>query len=332
MIVQPVGEGPRTAHLEEIADGVFAYMAPSWGWGYSNAGLVTGETGSLVVDTLADLPSTAAMLEAMGRVTSCRPITTVVNTHAHPDHCWGNQLLVGDGVQIVASEATAAEMALNPPTNMRMLFGALDALDPTFRLFVERAFGSFDLDGIELALPTSTFEHTMTVAVGHRKVMLTDVGAAHTTGDTIAWLPAERVLFTGDILFNRVTPVVFEGPIGNWIRACDELIALDPAVIIPGHGPLATVADIELSRDYLELIDTGTRKRCANGMSLTEIITDLDAEIDRSEFAVWGDRERIAANVTAVWTELHPDDPAPAVLDIFMAMATYLESHQNSST
>ncbi len=83
-----------TKGLHEVADGVWAYLQPDGGWGWSNAGLVTGDNTSLLVDTLFDLRLTAEMLDEMRRTTpSAERITTVVNTHANGDHCYGNALL-----------------------------------------------------------------------------------------------------------------------------------------------------------------------------------------------------------------------------------------------
>ncbi|MEL6984472.1 MAG: MBL fold metallo-hydrolase, partial [Actinomycetota bacterium] len=96
-----------------MGDGVFAYLQPDGGWGWSNAGLVAGGEGSLLVDTLFDLRLTAEMLDAMSTVTAGRPIQTLVNTHANGDHCYGNQLV--EGATVIASEASAAEMDQTPP-------------------------------------------------------------------------------------------------------------------------------------------------------------------------------------------------------------------------
>ncbi len=92
---------PFTRGLHGVAEGVHAYLQPDGGWGWSNAGLVEGDDASLLVDTLFDLHLTGRMLEAMGEVTARRPIGTLVNTHANGDHCYGNELVVGPGVDIV---------------------------------------------------------------------------------------------------------------------------------------------------------------------------------------------------------------------------------------
>src|SRR6187401_240374 len=105
--------------LHDVADGCHAYLQPDGGWGWSNAGLVAGDGASLLVDTLFDLKLTADMLDAMRVVTDTSPIATLVNTHANGDHCYGNQLV--DQAEIIASSATAHEMAEVPPAMMAAL-------------------------------------------------------------------------------------------------------------------------------------------------------------------------------------------------------------------
>ncbi len=97
---------------------------------------------------------------------------------------------------------------------------------------------AYEFGGIKPRLPGRTFTGAETLDVGGRRVELIEVGPAHTTGDAIAWLPDARVAFAGDILFNGVTPIMWAGPVGNWIAAIERIEALDPAVVVGGHGPI----------------------------------------------------------------------------------------------
>ena len=96
--------------LHELGDGCHAYLQPDGGWGWSNAGLIVGDGRSLLVDTLFDLRLTAAMLDAMADLTATAPVSSLVNTHANGDHCYGNSEVVAawPDVEIVASTAAAA--------------------------------------------------------------------------------------------------------------------------------------------------------------------------------------------------------------------------------
>jgi len=310
--------------LSEVADGVFAWVQPDGSWGLSNAGLVQGDGSSLLVDTLFDLRLTQRMLDAMSPLTGAAPIGTVVNTHANGDHCFGNQLVDGDGVGFVTSKATSDELAEVPPGRLKSL---LDSSEGVLGEFFQFAFGAFDFDGITVPPVTSTFSGRTELAAGNRTVELIEVGPAHTEGDILAWLPAERVLFTGDILFIGGTPIMWAGPIGNWIAACDLIERLDPAVVVPGHGPLTDrdgAADVGA---YLRLVRDGVTTRHAAGMGPREASLDLDLEINGSRFGAWSDRERLVTTVHTLWKELEPGYEPPDVMAIFSMMADDWKTH-----
>ena len=204
-----------TAGVHELGDGCFAYLQPDGGWGWSNAGLIVGDGQSLLVDTLFDLELTAAMLDSLTPVTDGSPVDTVVNTHANGDHCYGNGEIARrrPGVEIVASVATAEEMTDVPPAMLAALNQAPGEVGDLFRSF----FGEFRFEGIELVAPTRVFEGRLDLDVGGRRVELIEVGPAHTAGDTIVHVPDCATVYTGDILFIGGTPIVWAGPLSNWI-------------------------------------------------------------------------------------------------------------------
>ena len=305
--------------LLEVADGVHAYLQPAGTWGWSNAGLLVGDAASLLVDTLFDLDLTRRMLDAMAALTGTRPIETVVNTHANGDHCYGNQLLAGDGVEIVASAAAARELEEVTPALLDLLVTA--SVGTPLEAFVQHAFGRFTFAGIEVPPVTTTFTGRHEVVAGERRGELIQVGPAHTAGDVIAWLPDERVVFTGDILFIGGTPIMWAGPIGNWIAACELIESLDPAVIVPGHGPLTDLAGVRAVAAYLRTVRDGIAARHAAGFGLETAVADLDAELDRSPYAGWTDRERLIVTAHQVWAELEPAHEVPDALGLMGAMA-----------
>lgn len=304
--------------LVEIADGVHAYLQPQATWGWSNAGVVIGDGQSLLVDTLFDLDLTATMLAAMRPHTAAAPIATVVNTHANGDHCYGNQLLAGPDVDFVGSEAAGQEMSDVPPS----LMAQLQTLDEQpLAGFLQHAFGEFRFDGIDVPPLTTTFEGVLDVDVAGIPVSLRVVGPAHTGGDVIAWLPEQRVLFTGDILFIGSTPIMWAGPIGNWLRACDLIRELEPAVIVPGHGPLTDTRGVDDVADYLRFVRDAVAARHAAGMNPIDASRDIDLEVNGTRFSHWTDRERLVVTVHAAWRELDPNYQAPDALGLLRAMA-----------
>jgi len=310
----------RAVGFHELGDGCFAYLQGDGGWGWSNAGLIVGDGQSLLVDTLFDLELTAAMLDAMAAVTSAAPIATVVNTHANGDHCYGNGEVTRrrPGVEIVASEATAHEMAEVPPSLLAGLNKAPGDVGELFRGF----FGEFNFDGIELVPPTRTFTERLQIDVGGRHAELIEVGPAHTAGDTIVHLPDCATVYTGDILFIGGTPIVWAGPLSNWVAACDLMLDLDVRTVVPGHGPVTDRAGIVDVRDYLSFVEREATERHDAGMDAFDAARDIGRAIGADErFSSLGEFGRIAVNVDAVYRSLDPEYQSPNVVEQFRRMA-----------
>ena len=299
-----------TLGLHELSNGCHAYLQPDGGWGWSNAGLIVGEGASLLVDTLFDLKITQKMLDTMAHATEKAPISTVVNTHANGDHCYGNQLL--SGKEIIASAATAHEMSEVPPAMLAALNSAPGEVGDLFRHF----FGEFDFEGIEPTLPTKTFTGKHSVIVGGRVVELVEVGPAHTAGDTLVFVPDARTVYTGDILFIGGTPIVWAGPLDNWIAACDLICSSDVEHIVPGHGPLTDKAGVTAIRDYLAYVQDEATERFNGGMDAWDAARDIAL----NGFAEWGEFGRLAVNVDTVYRTLSGAHKSPDVVEQFRRM------------
>src|SRR3954447_7550069 len=311
-----VTKGHYTIGLHELGDGCFAYLQPDGSWGWSNAGLVAGEGASLLVDTLFDLRLTQRMLEAMTPVTSTAPIATLVNTHANGDHCYGNELV--QQAEIVATTAAAHEMTEVPPA---MLAGLMTVEGDVGALF-RRFFGDFEFEGIDVRLPTRTFDGRLDVEVGGRVIELIEVGPAHTAGDALAYVPDARTIFTGDILFIGGTPIVWAGPLTNWVAACDLMLGMDVDVVVPGHGPITDKAGIAGVRDYLSFVDEAAGQRHAACIDAWDAAREIAAEINaRPDFGSLGEFGRIAVNVDTVYRHLDPAYTSPNVVEQFRRMA-----------
>jgi cyclase len=304
-----------TKGLHELADGVWAYLQPDGGWGWSNAGLVTGDDDSLLVDTLFDLRLTADMLEQMRAVApAARRITTVVNTHANGDHCYGNALLAGS--EIIATARCAEEMLQLPPATMAAMLRSADSLGPAGP-FLQRIFSPFHFEDVPLAVPTRTFEGQLDVLVGGRAVSLVEVGPAHTAGDAVVHLVDDGVVFTGDILFHGGHPIVWSGPVAHWLAACDRVLDLQPSVVVPGHGPLATPEALVDLKGYFELLTREARVRFEAGLTPLRAAQDIDL----GPYAGWSEPERVVANVHALYRDFGGGAPTDA-LTLMGEMAT----------
>ncbi len=310
----------RSTDLVELGDGCHGYFQGDGGWGWSNSGLVVGDGVSLLVDTLFDLRLTAAMLDRMAPLTAGAPITSLVNTHANGDHCYGNSEVTRRfaGTDIVASNATAHEMAEVPPAMLAALNQAPGEVGELFRSF----FGEFHFDGIELEPPTTTFDGRFTIDVGGRAIELIEVGPAHTAGDTIVHVPDASTVYTGDILFIGGTPIVWAGPLSNWISACDLMLGLDVDTVVPGHGPLTDRSGIVAVRDYLSFVQSEARSCFDAGVDAFDAAREIGRSIGADErFNELGEFGRIAVNVETVYRTLDPAHVTPDVVEQFRRMA-----------
>ncbi len=250
--------------LAQVSGGSYAWLQPDGGWGLSNAGLIVGEAGSVLVDTLFDLPRTRRMLAALEAVTASAPIRTVVNTHGNGDHWFGNEFA---------------------------------GITPTY--------------------PTRTFDGELALDVGGVQVVLIDVGPAHTAADTVVYCERDSVVFTGDIVFAGATPVVWAGPVSNWITACRRIADLGAEHLVPGHGSVSPVSRAQDMVDYLEFVHAEASHRHDRGMSAQQAAR----EIELGSFAGWPEAERLAVNVATVYRELDGDESLPNGPVMYACMA-----------
>ena len=301
--------------LTDLGNGTFAYLQPDGSWGWSNAGLITDGDQSLLVDTLFDLHLTRDMLASMRNAApkAAAQIGTLVNTHHNGDHCYGNECV--HGAEIIASAHAAEEMKREQPTLLAGFLKAAPGLGLTGE-YLKHCFGAFDFEGITPTLPTTTFSGRLQRKVGNKSVDLIEVGPAHTGGDILVHVPSDRTVFTGDILFIEGTPIMWAGPVGNWIEACEQILKLDCETIVPGHGPVTDKRGVKAVQSYLGYIRDEARKRYDAGLSARDAAHDIAL----GDYDSWGDAERIAVNVASLYREFANDHTPPNPAELFALM------------
>ncbi|MDL4821146.1 MBL fold metallo-hydrolase [Actinomadura opuntiae] len=282
----PGRDGPGEPRLEEVSDGVFAYVQPDGTWWINNTGFLAGERGVISVDACSTERRTRAYLEAIGRVT-VRPVRTLVNTHHHGDHTFGNYLF--PGATIVGHERTRENaLAWGGP-------------------FDEPFWTKVDWGGVEVEPPFLTYTDGVTLWSDDLRCEVRHVGtAAHTTNDSIVWIPERRVLFCGDLLFNGGTPFVMQGSVAGTIAVLEEVVApLDAATIVPGHGPVAGPELIGDVLGYLRFLQATAAQAKAAGLAPLEAAR----ETDLGPYAELTDAERIVGNLHRAYAELDGLEP-----------------------
>ncbi|WP_313823285.1 MBL fold metallo-hydrolase [Citricoccus sp.] len=258
--------------LQQLAEDVWAYIQPDGGWMINNMGLIAHPDGLTSVDVTSTERRTLDYLDAIEATVGGR-VQRLVLTHAHPDHCNGASLL--PEAEIIAHRSVADELR------------APHTLAP-------HIFTPFDQGSVAPRPPTVVFDQAVTIAPGDRPIEVRHPGTiAHTSGDSYVWLPAERVLFTGDLVFNGGTPFALSGSLRGWQQALDDLAALDPVTVVPGHGPVGGPELFEPVRAYLSFVVAAAADADRHGLCPLDAARGLDL----GPFSRWPERERIVGNL-----------------------------------
>lgn len=311
-----LGIKPFNKGLSDLGNNIYCYLQPDGGWGWSNAGLIADGDESLIVDTLFDEDLTLEMLDSMksAEPKGMKNIRALINSHSNGDHCNGNNCVDTD--EVISSEATLEEMSHESPEMMAALLKQAPEMGTLGKYFLE-CFGSFNFEGVTKRLPNTTFTGQTQRQVGDKIVELIEVGPAHTNGDILVHVPSDKVVFTGDILFIEGHPILWAGPVKNWINACDRIISMEVDFVVPGHGPVTDNRGVKAVRDYLAYIDTESRERFESGMSALEAAKEIDLDL----FSTWGDGERIAVNVNSLYREYKGEEKREEITLLFQQMA-----------
>ncbi|MGW5849572.1 MBL fold metallo-hydrolase [Streptomyces sp. NPDC055254] len=266
-------------YLVQPAPGVYAYVQPDGGWCLNNAGFVTDGGQTLLVDTAATQRRALALRAAVVGAGAPLP-RTVVNTHHHGDHTYGNAVFAPEALIVGHERARAEQLAAGHQ---------LEMIWPTT-----------DFGAIEITAPDLTYSGRLTLHVGGTDVRVLHPGVAHTTGDSIVWLPRQRVVFTGDLVFAGGTPFLAMGSLAGSLRALELLRSLDAETVVPGHGPLTDGSAYDSTERYLRYV--AGLAAAGREKGLTPLETARQADL--GEFAAWRESERLVANLHRAYAEL----------------------------
>jgi cyclase len=274
--------------VQDLGKGFHVFVQLDGSWGLNNVGIYTGRDGVILIDTTFTEHRARALRAAVGEL-STHPIRTVLNTHHHGDHTYGNYLfpeatIIGHELCRSATIATGFE--------------------------TKKWFPDVDWGDIRISPPTVTFRDELTVWCDDVAATLRFVGPAHTTNDVYVWVPEHRLLFAGDLVFNGGTPFVVMGSISGLLRALDEIDGLGAHTVVPGHGSVAGPETIGHQRDYLRWLQDHARAGFDSGVEPLE----LARRIDLGAFAGLTDSERLVGNLHRAYSELR-GEPLGGPLD-----------------
>ena len=281
--------------LEEVSDGIFAYIQLDGSWGLNNTGFIAGSESLIAIDSCFTERRSRAFRDTI-RSVSGLPVKTLVNTHHHADHTHGN-FVFRDEALIIGHELCRKEV-IESGVATKALFPGVDWGD------------------IEVAPPFVTFENWMALYSDDLRIELIYVGPAHTTNDILVWLPERRVVFTGDVIFNGGTSFALMGSISGWLEALEHLRSLGADRIVPGHGAVSGPEVIDEVGAYLRFVQDVASKGYEAGVSPLEAAR----ETDLVRFAELLDPERLVGNLHRAYSELR-GEPRGAPLQLAQAFA-----------
>jgi glyoxylase-like metal-dependent hydrolase (beta-lactamase superfamily II) len=265
----------KKVSFSEIGPGLFAYTAQ----GDPNSGVIVGDDGCIVVDAQATPAMARDVVARVARVTD-KPIKYVALSHYH-------------AVRVLGASAYDAQ--------------GIVASDETYRLIQERGqqdwdseYGRFprlfrDAESIPgLTWPTLTFDTAMTVFLGKRRVDIMAIGAGHTSGDIVAWVPDAQVMFSGDLVEYHSACYCGDAHLREWPQTLDTIREFDPRALVPGRGDAlvgkATVREaIAMTRDFVQTLYGAAEMSVAKGRSLQETFQATREVMDPkfSSFAIY---------------------------------------------
>jgi len=246
--------------------------------------MVVGDDGDLLlVDTTSTEARNRSLLGACAGL-SHRPPRLLVNTHHHGDHTFGNWMLPAS-TTIVGHTRCREEVLAAGFLASQVLTGP-------------------DYGRQELRPPDLTFDDRLVLHAGGRLVELVHVGPAHTNNDIVVWLPDERVLFAGDLCFTGGQPFIVEGSVAGFTEALQEIRGLDPAVLVPGHGPVRRGDEVLTLLDQLSAYTAFVADIAANGHAAGRSPLEVATDHRDNPFATWQESERLVLNLHRAYSEL----------------------------
>ncbi|MCF7976775.1 MAG: MBL fold metallo-hydrolase [Chromatiaceae bacterium] len=278
--------------LQPINDRIYAIVGPFGNRTAENLGnnatfgFVVTDDGVVLIDSGGSAKGAAA-IEALIQQVTDQAVKLVINTGGQ-DHRWlGNAYFKARGARIIASQAAVEDQRARLQEQL---------------LRLQNLVGAEGLAGTEPVYADETFEEQTNLSIGGTDVELKMVGPAHTPGETLVWLPESRVAFSGDVVYvGRMLRVGSHSNSAHWIEAFESLAALEPEVVVPGHGPATDLARARADTlDYLVFLRETVGALMEDGGDITQI-----GSLDQSRFAYLEEYESLKGrNAQQVFQEM----------------------------
>lgn len=243
-------------NLYQLSDSTFGFMSPYDDVG--NAGIVKTDEGAIVIDT--DVRTVDRLFVTLPQITN-KPVKFLINSHHAFDHTSANCVFAQKGVTIIGSERCREELIRYGEHN----FKRWSDREPYIKKILEEK-------AITVALPHITFDHELKLDLGEETLELYYFGHAHTPGDIVIYLPKDRVLFAGDLLWIGFFPNVREANVPNQINVINQILEFEAMYYVPGHGDVTSDrGELIEMRDFLEFLYGNICEMVKSGKGLEEV-------------------------------------------------------------
>lgn len=283
--------------IQKLDDGVYAVIHKIGGYAICNAGIVNLGNETIVFDCFIS-PEAARDLRKAAEELTGNPVKYLINSHFHNDHIRGNQVFAD--AEIISTRRTRELIEQNEPENLEWEKSVVDQrIETTLQKISEETDTSkleehkmwlgyymaikASFDEYKTTLPDYIMDDTLKIEGSERSALLFSKGKGHTESDLVLWLPEEKILFTGDLLFIECHPWLGDGFMKEWIDYLNNLKKLNPFHIVPGHGPVGKAMHLDQMINYIktvsEIVDTAIEKNLTEDELATTPVPD--------EFSSW---------------------------------------------
>jgi cyclase len=268
---EKTGIAPISKHftMEKLADGIYAAIHNNeGGHAICNAGIIDLGDKTIVIDPFIS-PVAASDLKQQAEYLTGRAVSLVINLDPHNDHTSGNQVFV-PGSDIISTpnarkyirdhfdkeleynKKTAPEELIQIQKQLKDASGNEKSELILWQSYNQAIIESFS--ELKMTLPNITVDDTMIIYGSKRRIVLIPTGTGHTNGDMVAWLPEDRIIFMSDQLFVKNHPYMGDGDPESWENNLKQIIALNPEIAVPGHGPVGDINSLHVMVDYIETL------------------------------------------------------------------------------
>ena len=271
--------------LVEVSDGVFARLHE----GLTNAGIIVGDEGVMIIDSLR-VPSFArALIEDVRKITS-KPIKYVIDTHSHWDHSWGNEEF--PDATIIGHQNCRAEMLDIEAQELWMN-----------KIVTSKESWSEEARTVTITPPAMTFNSKLSMNFGGRVIELRYFGRAHTSGDIFIFLPEDKLVFTGDVAQDSGVPFMMDGYMEDWVETGRLLCELPVDRFISGHGPVGGHEALVEAKDFINELVSTTKECIGNGQSNHEAVEVILKKLN-NRFGHWRGFDRVEDSIEFTFRQI----------------------------